>query len=425
MIGPTLLDRLVAVYAGWLDQDELGVHFLGSNGLQPDGQVTSVREFLEDLIRAASGPDAVFELPAALKHPDGTLGQLLGSSLLTHSGRPVPVEAMARQKLCLQVVPMLLSEGLGFRDEIDNGAQVRARILAESGCKDSDAFTQWIHDPVNHAGLADTLMKVLKSTLSQRTVRSFFMVDVASNGYRRWAPYTRAPRDAGTPLARRIAHTSAGDVSIEVLRYAVDEDVPVRAYEWCAELREEATSETPDAIAYGMAYAFEREHGIPAGGQWDLLTAADCLTDVDLLQANAFFEQHPDAQTLIEAGDLAFVWLWERRAGVRPGAGRACLQAGLTDLRRRLRRIRTVVIDLKPYQYVVSDGAGMPATLHVEKLEAVDRLQAFVAGLHLDEMLEGHCRFIVNREEDDPNAAIRVLGYAGLTQPATPGRRKD
>ncbi|MBW8827965.1 MAG: hypothetical protein JF606_00765 [Burkholderiales bacterium] len=119
---------------------------------------------------------------------------------------------------------------------------------------------------------------------------------------------------------------------------------------------------------------------------------------------------------LIEAGDLAFVWLWERRANSRPGAGNAYLQAALTDLRRRRRRIRTVVIDLKPYQFAVCDGAGLTATLHIEKFEAVDRLQSFIAGLRPDEMLDMQCRFIVNREGDDPNAALRVLGYAGLAQ---------
>jgi hypothetical protein len=152
--------------------------------------------------------------------------------------------------------------------------------------------------------------------------------------------------------------------------------------------------------------------------------AADCVSDVDLLQVNAFFEQHPDAPMLIEAGDLAFVWLWERRASSRSGAGKACLQAALTDLRRRMRRIRTIVIDLKPYQFAVCDGAGMPATLHIEKLEAVDRLQGFIAGLRLDEMLDVHCCFIVNREGDDPNAALRVLGYAGLGQLAARGPGK-
>ena len=128
-----------------------------------------------------------------------------------------------------------------------------------------------------------------------------------------------------------------------------------------------------------------------------------------------------DAEALIGAGDLAFVWLWERRTGTRPGAGQECLRAALTDLCRRHRRIRTVVIDLKPYQYVVSDGAGTPTSLHIDKLEAVDRLQSFVDGLHLDQLVKGQCRYIVNRDGDNPNAALRVLGLAGLAQLKAPG----
>ena len=72
---------------------------------------------------------------------------------------------------------------------------------------------------------------------------------------------------------------------------------------------------------------------VPAAGKWDLMAAAD-LADVDLLQVTAFFEQHHDAEALIDAGDLAFVWLWERSSGARAGVGQACLRAALTDLRR-------------------------------------------------------------------------------------------
>jgi hypothetical protein len=198
--------------------------------------------------------------------------------------------------------------------------------------------------------------------------------------------------------------------------YPHQEESHVRAYEWCAELREQVSSEWPDAVAYGMAYRFDRKEGLPGGGKWDLMTAADGLADVDLLQVNAFLEQHDDAEALIDEGDLAFVWLWERRSAVRAGAGRACLLTALSDLCRRLRNIRTVVVDLKPYQYVVTDGAGMPTAVHIEKLEALDRLQTFVDGLRLGEIAKGHCRYIVNREEDDPDAAMRVLGLAGLAQ---------
>jgi hypothetical protein len=74
----------------------------------------------------------------------------------------------------------------------------------------------------------------------------------------------------------------------------------------------------------------------------------------------------------------------------------------------------------RAYQFVVSNGAGRPTILHIEKLEAVDRLQSFVEGLHLDRMVKGHCRCIVNRDGDDPKAAMRVLGLAGLAQQDAP-----
>jgi hypothetical protein len=277
-----------------------------------------------------------------------------------------------------------------------------------------------IDAPGDRAALADVLMGVLKHKLGARTIRSFFTVDVASNGYRLWGPRMRAPRDSGTALARHVIQTAAGGVTIDLLRYKDEEQTHVRAYEWCAELREDAASGQPDAVAYGMAYCFEREKGIPIGGKWDLLTAADYLADVDLLQVNAFLEQHHDAEALMAAGDLVFVWLWERSSRARAGAGQACLRAALTDLRQRLRRVRTVVIDLKPYQYVVADSSAMPASLHIEKLEALDRLQSFVDALQLDQLVKGQCRFIVNRDGDDPNAAMRVLGRAGLAQQGAP-----
>lgn len=75
-----------------------------------------------------------------------------------------------------------------------------------------------------------------------------------------------------------------------------------------------------------------------------------------------------------------------------------------------------MVVDLKPYQFVVCDGAGTPAALHIEKIEALDRLQSFVGGLHLDRLVKGQCRHIVNRDGDNPKAALRVLGLAGFAQ---------
>ena len=416
MIGPALLDRLTVLYASWLDEGDLGQRYVEVCGAEQGAAATSVREFLEELMRLSSGPDARFERPTALEHPDSTFMQLLGSPLVTRAGHRGLVELLAHHALCLQAIPRLLFEASGSPEPSASGWQTDAATALRSGDVDRAANAREIDQPSDRADLADALMKVLKARLGQRTIRSFFTVDVASNGYRLWNARRRAPKDAGTTLARHVIRTTSGDVGIDVMRYPVDEESLVRAYEWCAELREDAASELSDAVAYGMAYCFERQAGLPAGGKSDLMTAADCLADVDLLQVNAFFEQHVDAQTLIEAGDLAFVWLWERRDGAHPGVGQACLRAALADLRRRLRRIRTVIVDLKPYQYVVSDGAGMPSALHIEKLEAVDRLQSFVDGLHLEDLVKGRCRYIVNREGDDPKAAMRALGLLGFAQ---------
>lgn len=421
MIEPALRDRLTDVYATWLDDDDLGQRYVEVRSAQQDAGVTSVRQFLEELLRLSSGPTPDIERPAALEHPDSTFMQLLGSPLVTPQAGPrALVESLAHHALCLQAIPRLMFEASGSQDQVGSGVQPPAEPPKESTGFDRRDFTRKFNDPADHAALADTLMAILKSKLGQRTIRTFFTVDVASNGYRLWEAQMRAPKDSGTALPRHFIQMSTGGVTIDLLRYPDEEETHVRAYEWCAELREEASSVLPDAIAYGMAYCFDRKDGMPVGGKWELLTAADYLSDVDLLQVNAFLDQHKDAEALIDAGDLAFVWLWERRSGARPGAGQACLRAALGDLCRRHRRIRTVIIDLKPYQYVVSDGAGMPATVHIEKLEAVDRLQSFVDGLHLDQLVKGHCRYIVNRDGDNPNAAMRVLGLAGLAQQKAP-----
>jgi hypothetical protein len=412
MIEPTVRDRLTAVYETWLDQDDFGQRYVEVCRPEQDNGVTSVRQFLEELLRLSSGPNA--------QHPDSTFMQLLGSPLFAQNGPRGLVESVARHALCLRAIPRLLFEAFGHQDQIESAVRTRAELSTESVGVDRHVFAQGFPDPADRAALADTLLAVLESKLGQRTIRSFFTVDVAGNGYRLWEAQMRAPKDSGTALARHDIQTSAGGVSIDLMRYSDDEETRVRAYEWCAELREGAASEPPDAVAYGMAYCFERTQGLPVAGKWELMTAADYLADVDLLQVSAFFEQHDDAEALIDAGDLAFVWLWERSSGASAGTGEACLRAALTDLRRRLRNIRTVVIDLKPYQFVVSDGAGMPTTLHIEKLEAVDRLQSFVDGLHLDRMVKGHCRYIVNRDGNDPQAAMRVLGLAGLTQQDAP-----
>jgi hypothetical protein len=110
MIEPTLCDRLTAIYATWLDQDDFGQRYVEVSSFQQDTGVTSVRQFLGELLRLSSGPNAQIERPAALDHPDSTAMLLLGSPLVTQAGPRGLVESLARQALCPQAIPRLLFE---------------------------------------------------------------------------------------------------------------------------------------------------------------------------------------------------------------------------------------------------------------------------------------------------------------------------
>jgi len=209
MIGPALLNRLTAVYAVWLDQDDLGQRYVEVCSSQQDAGATSVRQFLEELLRLSSGPDARIGPLAALEHPDSTFAQLLGSALVTQGGRLGLVESVAHHALCLQAIPRLLFEVSANQEQSGFGVQARAEMAPKGKAVDQDDFAHGINDSSDRADLANSLMKVLKAKLGQRTIRSFFTVDVASSGYRLWDSRRRAPQDSGTALARHVVGTSS------------------------------------------------------------------------------------------------------------------------------------------------------------------------------------------------------------------------
>ena len=208
MIEPTLRDRLITVYASWLDRDDFGPHDTQVFGPQQDHGVNSVRQFLEELIRASSKSNAFVERPPALDDPDGTFLRLLGSTLVSRSGPPRRVEAVAHQVLCLQVIPRLVSKVLSSQGQFDNGMLFPGPNLPEAGSVDADALRRWIDNPVNHAGLAEALMTVLKAKLARRTIRSFFTVDARATAIG-CGPRTGALRKMLGPPSLAMSFTRA------------------------------------------------------------------------------------------------------------------------------------------------------------------------------------------------------------------------
>ena len=165
-------------------------------------------------MRLSSGPSAHVQRLAALEHPDSTFMQLLGSPLITQDGARGLVESVAHHALCLLVIPRLLFEAFGHQDQIESAVRTRAELPTQRVGVDRHVVAQGITDPADRAALADTLLAVLKSKLGQRTIRSFFTVAVAGNGYRLWEAQMRAPKDSGIALARHVIQTSAGGVHL-------------------------------------------------------------------------------------------------------------------------------------------------------------------------------------------------------------------
>ncbi len=179
MIGPAMRDRLLSVYEVWLQQDQFGQRYAQTSPPGLNAGVRSVRQFLEELMRVSSGPNAQVQRPTALEHPDSTLLQLLGSRLVTQTGTGGPIEALARHALCLIPIPDLLAQAAGNQSPFDDDNQNRPGPQPASHDLEDDDPGCLTLDPADHATLADMLMLALKSRVGHRTIRSFFTVEVA------------------------------------------------------------------------------------------------------------------------------------------------------------------------------------------------------------------------------------------------------
>jgi len=80
---------------------------------------------------------------------------------------------------------------------------------------------------------------------------------------------------------------------------------------------------------------------------------------------------------------LAFVWLWERREGTAKGFGAKCLVAAVDDLKRRFRRVKTVILDARPAQFADWGSELEPPMVVIQKRTAVDSLVSYIESLPL------------------------------------------
>lgn len=275
----------------------------------------------------------------------------------------------------------------------------------------ADSWQGWVRAmalPKNVEAIGGALFDHIFKTLKDRTLLSFFVKPTAPGEFRAWGP--SASSGAGRKLPTRVVQGDGHTVTVTVSRYDDEGEVDrVTAYEWLATLCKDGADE-PDAAACGMVYVFERENGKPLGNLNHLMVAADIMSDEDTLQAKAFIQQHKDARRVIETSDLCFVWIWERRGGADKGLGASCLTAGLNDLRRRFKKMRTVVFDVRPVQFVDWAAQVDPPMVAVEKQTAIENLISYIERLNLGLDV----RPIINCSANHFHDALVAVGQASL-----------
>jgi hypothetical protein len=270
----------------------------------------------------------------------------------------------------------------------------------------SKSWESWVtamSRPEALSSVSKALFEDLEAAYTDRTLLSFFVKLPVQGEYRMWGP--RAGSGEGRKLPKRIIKAAGYSVTVTVSKYE-EVECSVTAYEWLATLTEQGEAETA-AAACGMVYVFDRQNGAPTGGLQDLVYVSDSMTDNDVLQVTSFIDQHRDAARVIHDSDLCFVWIWEKRGGARKGVGADCLTAGLADIRRRFKKVQTVLFDARPAQFV--DWTAMdPPMVAVEKQNAIESLVSYIQGLKLS----FDVRPIFNRSANPVVDALVAVGRA-------------
>jgi hypothetical protein len=415
MIGPLLLQRLRTIYQTYLTADDFRPRIRRTDEADEYSSITGFRELLLCCLPPRREQQQR-QFDAVIPSLSITVAELMRDSVVVKDNDVMPFTDVVYSMFCERPVPAVLSDAFMF--PVGDDSEQNA-LLAESPYDTISALWKSLNERENALLLVKQFQDDLMAAWSKRPLLSFFIRQPKDDGYLTWWPEAKTP--FGRPLPNKIIATPSGTVTCEVKRYDDDDGGLVRAYEWNAELRSDESAQLPDAVAYGMAYIFERdETGTPYGGVDALVAAADSVADTDVLQVSAFFDQHEDAEDLLNDSDVCFVWLWERRNSAPKGAGAECLRAAVTDLKRRFRKLRVVVVDVKPAQFISwTDNRDYPQ-IEVAKQEAIDAVLGHLETLALPSLIKGEVRPILNNIESDPDAAMRVVS-ASLLENMTHG----
>lgn len=394
ILGSLLWQKTSERFRQWARKDRFtGIPPSDGRQLLPEG-VSSIAELIGVVLRGqAHGTLVKGEQPSTCTLQN-SLRELLSLTARSNVGR-APVRELFLTALCAYPLQQLLEEAL-IHPRSPEGAVEHARLWADARCSGWRELSARIHRDGNVDVLADALLDVLLDEVGDKPLSAFFEVPVGPFGYRTGVP--RMFTGGRAALATHEQETRGATARVRVQRYEHASDAGIRAYEWHAGLWAPGEPDTPRAAACGMVYVLARQDKKTLNTPFDLRYAADAVADADFLQVDAFLTQHEDAPERMDAGDLCFVWLWERREDAEKGAGVALLTVALQDLKKRFSGLRTLVVSARPAQFSAKASKYEPPEVQVQRQDALESLERLFDQAAPQRHLNGELRLIQTRE---------------------------
>lgn len=245
--------------------------------------------------------------------------------------------------------------------------------LDDSHWEDYEALKAFGRNQLLERGVedfAEELVKIVEAEVGDLTVFELFRRRRHDVGFASCSAYSTEMLSAAT----EVAEPPLGRFHLYVHRET--DGGPPDAFEWVAGVKGPEPEEWR-AVASGMVYVFGPD-STRGNRSAQLLAAADEVSSGDEERARAFLSAHSNADQILAKGDIAFVWEWERRHGTAPGEGVECLAAVCGQLRKRHKRLKSIVISISPERFAPR-AANEPAVIAEARLADLDKLHAYLS----------------------------------------------
>lgn len=396
ILGEPLWRELCATYREWVRRDRF--RGTGPREADDDDPGRLIAQFIGGLLQAHAHGELYPRVAQATCDLKSTFNELLACDIVLRRHNVLTmVEArqLALTHFGFMVLPELLLE-VFITEGSAAGFARRDALFASARCADWRELEDWVSTEAHCRVIAEGLLQLLLRDVGHRTLESFFGVERGELGYRTSVHRMFTGHGAALPVREYAA--SAGTVRVRVVRYLDASDADIRAYEWHAALWTPTDKDVPSAAACGMVYVLPREEGLCAASPADLKFASDTMADADFLQVLAFLTQCPDAEDCMDAGDLCFVWLWERRGDAPSGLGAELLNLTAKDLKKRFPKLAVLVANAQPAQFPAGAIELEPPAIQVQRQEATERLEQLLETTAAHRRLNGRLRVISMRE---------------------------